>query len=163
MPRPCGQWHRWIAPDDPFYTPDRSSYTSAMAIVMSHQENFSPRPECVPDPSIAFGVSRPHKIHLMDIVSFSRIQQSVPFLGLHLRYRFLFWTTRPFLLIMRLIVDRLLGSPLFCMGNTMSPTSTEADHGMGVLNAKLPLLSKCPGFHHQDISLIEYLNPIPPT
>ena len=55
------------------------------------------------------------------------------------------------------------GSPLFCMGNTMSPTSTEADHRRGVLNAKLPLLSKCPGFQHQDISLIGYLNPILPT
>ena len=48
------------------------------------------------------------------------------------------------------------------MGNTMSPTSTEADHRRGVLNAKLPLLSKCPGFHHKDISLIGYLNPILP-
>jgi len=30
------------------------------------------------------------------------------------------------------------------------------------LNAKLPMLSKCPGFHHRDISLIGYLKPIPP-
>jgi len=55
------------------------------------------------------------------------------------------------------------GSPLFCMGNTMSPTSTEADHRRSVLNAELPLLSECPGFHHQDISSIGYLNPISPT
>ena len=59
-----------------------------------------------------------------------------------------------------LLTDK--GSPLFCMGNTMPPTSTEADHRRGVLNAEPPLLSKCPGFHHQYISLIGYLNPISP-
>jgi len=45
----------------------------------------------------------------------------------------------------------------------MPPTSIEADHRRCVLNAKPLLLSKCPGFHHQDISLIGYLNPISPT
>ncbi|KAF5414982.1 MAG: hypothetical protein C5S48_07265 [Candidatus Methanogaster sp.] len=49
------------------------------------------------------------------------------------------------------------------MGNAMPPTSTETDHRSGVLNAEPLLLSKCPGFQHQDISLIGYLNPISPT
>jgi len=61
-----------------------------------------------------------------------------------------------------LYLDEVEGSPLFCMGNTMPPTSTEADHRRGVLNMDPPLLSKCPEFHHQDISLIGYLNPISP-
>jgi len=34
------------------------------------------------DPPVAFDVSRSHKIHLMDLICFSRIQQGVPFLGL---------------------------------------------------------------------------------
>lgn len=51
-------------------------------------------------------------------------------------------------------IQQKSGSPLFCMGTTMFPRSTEADHGKGILNTKLSLLSKCPGFHHQDISLI---------
>ena len=33
------------------------------------------------DRPIAFDMSRPHKVYLMDIVSFSWIQQSVPLLG----------------------------------------------------------------------------------
>ncbi|MEA1864400.1 MAG: transposase [Euryarchaeota archaeon] len=62
-----------------------------------------------------------------------------------------------------LISGSFIGSPLFCMGNAMPPTSTETDHRSGVLNAEPLLLSKCPGFQHQDISLIGYLNPISPT
>jgi hypothetical protein len=59
--------------------------------------------------------------------------------------------------------DLVFGSPLFCMGTTMPPTSTEADYRRGVLNAKLLLLPKCPGFYHHDIFLVGYLNPISPT
>jgi len=34
------------------------------------------------DSPAAFDVSRSHKVHLMDLICFSRIQQGVPFLGL---------------------------------------------------------------------------------
>jgi hypothetical protein len=60
-------------------------------------------------------------------------------------------------------LDGKTGSPLFCMGNVMPPTSTETDHRRGVLNAEPLLLSKFPGFQHHYISLMGYLNLISPT
>lgn len=49
-------------------------------------------------------------------------------------------------------------SSLFCMGSTILITSAEVDHKKDVLGAERSTLSKCPRFHHQDISLIGYFN-----
>jgi hypothetical protein len=46
------------------------------------------------------------------------------------------------------------GSPLFCVGNAISITSAEVDHGKDVSSAYRLSLSKCPR------SLIKYFNSI---
>ena len=50
--------------------------------------------------------------------------------------------------------DKMYGSSLFCMGDSISLLSAEADYMRGMLNVECPYLSKSTRVHNQEISPI---------